>query len=502
MLKPAHLALLMLGGIAVAGILPAAARPLDYAARLQLEHAVVALGHPAAEAPLRSRADTVMANLGLPQSGQVWPEADAAPEFLSTTTALVELVDMRLLLTQIAVQTGARDHLVLTRAQGDRDHKVILLRGGLVTLAELFALSRGTAVEDFVRQTAEGVVLTRPLAIWADAGLHLGAADHLVLDRPAGSFLANLGWLDMAGGTLSGTAGPNLSEAAFRPFALTAGAGTLSVRDSAFMALGFGDTAVFGGLSVVNNGLQPPRFAPQITGSTFSDVTTLSLLGTRGATVSGNDLTKSNGTAILVSRSDRAVIAANSVSDQTGPQAIRITTNSADIKVVGNIMTGKARAGILIDRDSRGVVVTGNIILAQLTTGLGISDADCVTVRDNLIAANAGAGVSIRDADGVTVADNAILFNTGAGVLIRDQAAQALARLSGNVLIGNTEGLRGATPGLVSLTKNNLDGQLPRIFAGDFSPMMVDWLRNGETGITAAATVPLSGTPCIDNGAN
>lgn len=477
----------------------AVAGPPDYAARLAVEGAVAGLGDPLALGSLWQDADDLMADLGLAPARADWPAPAPVPDFAPTGGAVVELVDLRLLLTQIAVQTGADDHLSLTRAQGDRAHKVILLRGGFVTLPQLLALARGTPAEDFIADTAGGLVFARPLAIWNDAGLHLDATDRLLLNRASGSFVANLGWLSLSGGTVAGSNGINMSEPAFRPFILTAGTGSLTAQGAILQNLGFGETAVFGGVSVVNNGLRLPLFPSQMTGSTLTDVTTLSLVGTQGATVSDNHLSGATGAAILVSQSQDALIAGNTLENLSGPQGIRITADSRNIAIVDNALTGGARTGILIDQGSSAITVDHNIILSQLATGLTVSAGSCVWLRGNLITTSGGSGITISDTGAVYLSDNAILFNGGAAVLIRDQSAQAFAHLAGNVLIGNREGLRGATPGVLVLDDNDLDGQLPRVFTGDLAPLMVDWLRDQRAG-TVPATPVSAAAPCAIQG--
>lgn len=471
---------------------------MDYLARQRIETAVARLSDPLAVGTLADDAGAVMAGIGLTWKAPALPEA-AGPAFLIEADAVIELVDIRLLLTQIAVQAGARDHNVLVRAQGDRDRDVILLRGGFVSLADLLILSRGTPTQDFVIDTPGGIVLTRPLAIWSDAGLTLDASDHLILDRPSGSFVANLGWLDLSGGTIIGSDGPNTGEPAFRPFVLTAGQGGFTARAATFQALGFGDSAVFGGIAVVNNGLVAPRFASVITDSTIDDVTTLGLMGTTGAVVSGNRIVASAGTAILISRAQESVVADNRLAALTGPQAIRVSAGASDVRISGNLLSGTARTGILIDRDSRAVTIVGNLVVGNLTTGIGVNTATCVAILGNLVAANGGTGISLTDTDDTIAVNNAILFNHGSGVLLRDQAATAMVRAAGNVLIGNRDGLRGATPGNIALEGNDLDGQMPRVFAGDLAPLTVQWLRNRRHSVPIIVRSP-STAPCAAQG--
>lgn len=478
-----------------------AAQPMDHAARQQFEATAARLADPSAGGALAGKAAALMADLGLTLAA---PAAASfpLPGFVTDQSAVIELVDIRLLLTQIAIQTGARDHIALVRAQGTRDHGVILLRGGFVSLQDLLTLAQGTAAQDFVTQTAEGIVLTRPLAIWADAGLTLAEGDRLILSRATGSFVANLGWLDLPGGAIIGAGGPNAAEPGFRPFVLTAGRGSLTADTASFRALGFGDAAVFGGIAVVNNGLVPPRFASAITGSTLTDVRSLGLLGTTGATVSANHITGSDGTAILISHAQASVVTNNRLDALTGPQAIRVTAAAADVTISGNLVSGSARTGILIDRESRDITIAGNLVQGSLTTGIGTDGATCVSITANLVASNGGVGVTLSDTEAATISANAILFNHGSGVLLRNQAGPTPVRVAGNVFVGNRDGLRGATPGKVTLETNDFEGQTPRVFAGDFAPLTVEWLRNRRDAVPVAVAATPSASPCANPGEN
>lgn len=470
---------------------------MNYQARLQIEAEVGRLTDPGAAPTLAANAGAVMADVGLAWNTTLAPRDPVTP-FVPDAGAVLELVDIRLILTQIAIQTGARDHVALVRAQGDRDHNVILLRGGFARFSDLLALSEGTPAQEFIKMGPRGLVLTRPLAIWSDAGLTLEASDHMILDQPSGSFVANLGWLNVSGGKISGSAAPNIAEPAFRPFVVTAGQGSFTGRDATFQALGFEDATVFGGLAVANNGLVASVMASVLLGSTLYDVGTVGLIGTTGAVVAGNWMASSSGAAVQISGSTDATVASNRLSALSGAQAIRVTASSA-IRIDGNLMTGGARTGILIDRESRNVIVAHNLVASTVTTGISVDKSTCVTLMNNLVAANGGSGINLRDTDAVEVTDNAILFNGGSGVMVRDQADAALVRVAGNVFIGNRVGLRGATPGNLLLSDNKLDGQIARMFAGDLSPLTAEWLRNREIAPTRSGQA-LSPAPCANQG--
>jgi poly(beta-D-mannuronate) C5 epimerase len=456
--------------VALLGQAPAQATPVP-----GLAEELSALGRTATLATAQSAADALRQRFGLAAMAGPAPTA-AAPAFAVGGTPVVELVDMRLLLAQIAVQTGAKDHLALARAQDDGVHQVILLRGGNVTLAGLATLMAASPAAGFVSADASGTTLTRALVVWSDAGLTLGQGDTLNLSRADGSFLANLGWLDIHGATLRGTEATNLREPAFRPFVLTAGRGSLTVTDASFAHLGFGETQRFGGVSVDNSGLQPPRLPPVVTASRFEDVATLALINTTSAQVTANRI-KSG--AILVAHSVQAQVKGNLLTEALG-QAIRISNASADAVVTDNVVLG-ALSGLTVDQASHRVTLSGNVLGGQSSSGIRLDKVDCVQVTGNLTALGAGSGVSLSNTGRVVIAGNAVFDNSGAGILLRDQRNKARVTVSGNQIAGNHEGLRGATAGDVTVAGNDLERQLPRLFAGDLSLRTIAWLEDRRT---------------------
>lgn len=395
------------------------------------------------------------------------------PPFALQGSPVVELVDMRLLLAQIAVQTGAKDHLVLAAAQNPGVHQVILLRGGFVDLAGLVDLLAQSAAADFVTDGPEGVTLTRAIVLWPDSGLTLGAGDSLSLSRADGSFLVNLGWLDISGATVRGTEAVNPTEPAFRPFLLTAGRGSLTVTDASFAHLGFGDTQRFGGVSVVGAGLVPPVFPASLHANQFEDVTLVALINTSGATVTANQMT---GGAILIAQSTAARVNDNLLTAAPG-RAIRVSGASAGVSVSNNVVLG-ALAGISVDQASTAVTVSGNVLAGTATSGIRLDRADCVQVSGNLALMGQGTGVSLSATGRVAIVGNVIMGNAGSGILLRNQQVAADVRISGNQIAANHEGLRGATAGAITLTGNDMEGQLPRLFAGDLAPRTIAWLED------------------------
>ena len=481
----------------------ACAQAAEFLAREELEGRVARLSGPQAEETLGRDAAALMTGLGLTLAAPIEPDAEGQA-FKPNAKAVVELVDIRLLLTRIAVQAGAKDHAALIRAQGDRDHDVILLRGGLIELHDLLALAKGTAAAPFLSQTAEGIVLTRPLAIWDDAGLALSSGDTLVLDRQSGSFIANLGQLAVTGGAIRGSAGVNGAEAAFRPFVLTAGQGSFTAQGARFSTLGFDPSVIFGGLAVVSSGLIATRLPSFIMDSTISDVASIAIVGTTSTAISGNRIIGSAGSAVLLSHATSAVVSGNRFTGRTGTRAIRVTAISSGVMISGNLLSQGPGIGVLIDGGSDGVALSGNVVLGSGTSGIEVRASECVIIEGNLVAMNEGTGININDTRVGIVSANAILFNRGSGVLLRDQAVSAMALVSDNVIAGNRDGLRGATAGRVELSGNKLDGQLPRVFAGDLAPLAVDWLRHRRNPEPAfqPATQPAAGLAPCEHGGN
>ena len=342
--------------------------------------------------------------------------------------------------------------------------------------------------------TAQGIVAKRPIAIWSDAGLTVQADDTLLLDGAEGSFLANFGWLDVDGGTIRGNRVTNAAVPAFRPFVMTAGLGGLTVRGATFESLGFGDSPVFGGLSVVNAGLSRSRMASAIRDSAFRDVASVVLLGTHDSVIMGNRLERSSAVAIHVSGAVGALVGRNMVIAANGLQAIRVTAASRDVSIRDNVLAGGARMGILVDRDSAFIDVSANIVFGHSATGITVADGDCLIAKGNLVMRNGGVGITVAKAEAARIAGNGVIMNDGSGILMRDQSSTAIVDVNGNVLVANSDGFRGATAGRIMLRGNDLDGQLHQIFAGDLAPRTAEFLRHRAS---ARSDKALTTTPAV-----
>ncbi len=452
----------------LAMLVATAAQATPRGAEIDAALAALTMSQSATEA--QTVAQALRARFGLTAAGITLPPSQTT--FVTGGAAVIELVDMRLLLAQIAVQTGAKDHLALARAQAAGVHQVVLLRGGYVTLAELQSLMASSAAAAFVTGGPQGVTLTRALVLWSDAGLTLSSGDSLILSRADGSFLANLGWLNIDGASVSGSQAANVGEPGFRPFVLTAGRGSLTVSNANFDHLGFGETPRFGGVSVDNSGLEPPATPPIIAASHFTDVRALALISTRSATATANTMT---GSGIMIAHSVNTTVTDNLLNGAT-TAAIRITSGSVQTLVADNIILG-APVGISADQASRRITLSGNVLAGQDTSGIRLDKVECADVTGNMTVLGGGSGISLSGTGRVAIAGNAILDNLGSGILLRGQGDKASVKVTGNQFAGNHEGLRGATAGSLTVTGNDLEGQLPRLFSGDLSPRTIAWLE-------------------------
>jgi poly(beta-D-mannuronate) C5 epimerase len=141
-------------------------------------------------------------------------------------------------------------------AQTDPGQNALVLRSGVADVATLAGLLRDTGLAGEMQ--GRSLTLKVPLVIWPGARLILREGDEILLSRPDGAFVLNLGTLEIDGGAIRGIGDPHEVIRRFRPFVTTADSGVLiSRRGTVFQALGFGTTLKFSGVSVMRNLLRP-----------------------------------------------------------------------------------------------------------------------------------------------------------------------------------------------------------------------------------------------------
>lgn len=443
--------------------------------------------------PALADAAAHMTSLGL-----AFPKAPLTPAepsaFSRSDGAILELVDLRFLLARLAAQTGAKDHDVLITAQPDGASKALLLRGGHISLVAFAALAQSGPAAAYVQAGPQGVTLTRPLAIWSDAGLGLADGDRLALDRAAGSFLINFGGLNLTGASITGTPGTNPRAPMFRPFALSTGTGQVTVQDSRLSNLGFGTSGLFGGLTIAPTGLAANPAPVLIRASEFSDVLRLTLLRTQGSRIADTQFTR---TALLLSGTQQTRISGNQFDAAAQNQTLRISAGFSDVIITANSFAALGTTAVSA-QDGTGLQIIANQIEGQMQNGLTLDRVACAILASNLIAGNGANGIVLRNSAQITVSGNALLGNDAAGLYLRDQAAGATTNVAGNVIAGNGVGLRGASTGALTLSNNQMQGQFPRLFSGDLAQHTVAWL-NGSDPATPPAPAPAPA--CLTGGA-
>lgn len=419
------------------------------------------------------------------QDPVIWPALtdDTAPRSLA-------FVDLRIILGQLANQTGANGHLSLVQAQPRYPSKVLVLRGGPWRLSQLETALRNKSPQDLTQKNSRWI-LTRPLVIWTGASLQLHPGERLSLSTENGVFLLNFGSLIIQSALITSTEQVNPRAAGFRPFLLTAGGGRLQAETSEFRGLGMAHAPGFNGVSLLDSAVFQPTVPHRLRGNLFTQGTALRLSLTRDSYLSENQFLNARETALYLDQTRATQVTGNRFQATFSGPAIRITAGSENTVVRGNYLLDGAAAGIRVDRGSIETRISGNLIAGNRGPGLAISHSSCNQVSGNILAANDGEGLSLQTSLSTLIRKNAILFNGGPGLFLRAQPTAAQTLVQSNLISGNQSGIKGAGHGDLHLRDNNLSAQLPRVFAGD--------LMLAPPGHAAASTrSPLP--PCLLTG--
>ena len=383
----------------------------------------------------------------------------------ASAQATVQDMDFRIVLAQLAQKVGANGQITILRAQGDAPAPAIVLRGGTMDLAEV-AAQTGDAL---TRDAAGRFVLTRPLLVWDDATLRLGAQDDLYLDAGSGAFLAALGGLVVEGGKVTSAPLPTDTaelEDTFHPFILVAGQGHIAASGADFSNLGFGKIPAFSGVALINRGIFPARETSHITKSTISHVQALSLLSVDDAVLTGNRISNAQETGVVI-RAGQRIRIADTVVDAPGGHGVRIAEGAQGVRITGTDIRGPKRNGILVDSRSTDIALVGNSVTAPQSTGILIDGAFCVRAEGNVIADGAYSGIAVQRSAHVALAANTLARNHSAGIAVSEQPPAGATLLSGNRLVGNRVGIRGVTSGDIQFVGNDFSDQFPRFLDGD-----------------------------------
>ncbi|RYI04545.1 MAG: right-handed parallel beta-helix repeat-containing protein, partial [Acetobacteraceae bacterium] len=230
-----------------------------------------------------------------------------------------------------------------------------------------------------------------------------------------------------------------------------------------------------------------PALPTVVTGNQFEQVFSVSFEGADGLMFTGNRLAGPGAAAISVKGGTGIVLAGNRVVSAASGAGLRLSGVLRQVAILGNLMTKGGRNGMQIDGTTRGLLLRGNVLAGNAEAGVSIRNATCVAVQGNIILGNGSAGLRLDRSGAARIADNAILGNGGAGIEVEAQTGLGTVLVSDNLISRNREGLRAAGLGEVRLEGNDLADQVPRQFAGDFSPWLAPYLTGGAGLVIPAA---------------
>lgn len=145
---------------------------------------------------------------------------------------------------------------------------------------------------------------------------------------------------------------------------------------------------------------------------------------------------------------DNNFISGNFSHDNT-KQGISILAGSDYNTISNNVISNNASYGILggaASTQNKYNIYVGNQVHNSGDDGLVIFYSDYARVENNIITGNADQGLPIDNSVGVSVIGNYVATNTNEGIEIKNSSNNAV--ISGNTIIGNSQGTAGADSGI------------------------------------------------------
>lgn len=425
----------------------------------------------AAPATIRKAAEA----LGAPHVGL---RATDTPRAQGTQAPEVGSVPLPLVLTQLALQTGANYHVALRRAQAHQPGKAIIVESGNADLASIAGKLAGTDLEGAITRKGDAYVVHRPLVVWRGASLTLGKGDKLMLDRTAGAFVLDAGKLFVSGATIASTPEPNPRQAEFHPFVIVAMSGSAQVSGATFKGLGFGGVPTMTGLTFVSGGLYPSGAKSFVTGSTFVGSGPLSLIAAKDVDITENRFRKIRGTAIVLDGASGTHVEGNLIAARGQAHGIKATSESHDISIFGNVVAGSEDNGIFVDSGSHDIMIARNLVARTKGTAVGLNAVACTTLSGNVLVGSGQKGLSVEKSASILVRGNFIAENGSSGIWVRNQARNGDLRLVENRVTDNRAGVTGYATERLSFENNDFAGQTPRILSGELGQYTVRLLKS------------------------
>ncbi|KJZ19328.1 right-handed parallel beta-helix repeat-containing protein [Loktanella sp. S4079] len=440
--------------------------------------------------------------LNVDQSNLQQKLAHSRPEMQAGT---LDLIDLRLALVQISFAVGSNDQITIVRAQPEDQPKVIAIQDGAVDLSQI---RDWIATQPNPETLLSGDTLRTPIIVLQDARLTIEPGENIMLSRPDGAFIANLGEMIVDGAAFTVTGDEHPQSPNFVPFLTTAGTGMAQISNSLFEGLGFGDTAAFSGVSIINRGLYAAIGDSYLVQNVMRDVRKVTFDSTENTVIKGNVFVGERAGTVELRHAQNARIIANIFADSARGSALRITDGSTGTTLNRNVVLNSTSNGITVNHASSNTIISDNIIWKSAGGGLSITGSDCVYVANNIAIDNRRKGIELRTSHSSEVIGNHLLGNQSAGLFIGDQPIGSHTAISDNIFVGNRIGLSSASAHRLTLHGNNFSNQFPRFLDGDLasqSHKIVADLRGEEDidltagGIQMFATAPVTCTFKLDS---
>jgi poly(beta-D-mannuronate) C5 epimerase len=398
----------------------------------------------------------------------------------TTDEIQIESIDLRLGLVQLALAVGGNDQLSVVRAQSDAVPKVIVVQSGAVDLETLRSWITAQPEADAMM---DGNILNVPLMVSQAARLDLSRGDVIELSTANGAFIVNLGVMVIDGARISATPQPNLNVPDFAPFLATAGTGQAHLSNSVFEGLGFGDTAVFSGVSVINRGLYAPIGQSFLTDSVLRNIRVTTFEGGVAPIIASNVFVGPNSAGLSMRQTSQADIVSNVFLGGGDGPAIRVMDGSTDSVISNNLAFNTAGTALFVTQGSHNTAIVGNLLWQSAGGGISVGRSDCINLSHNITIDSQRKGIELRTSRNSQIVANQMLGNQSSGLFIGDQPVGTITTVRNNLFVGNRFGLSSASADQLSLYGNDFLNQFPRFLEGDLSsqtPKIVANLRGTD----------------------
>ncbi len=424
------------------------------------------------------------------------PGSQTSQELPPMQDGELELIDLRLALVQISFAVGSNDQITVVRAQADEQPKVIAVQNGIVDFAQL---REWAATQPNPDALLSGDTLRVPLVVFQQAQFNFAPDDVLRLSRADGAFIANLGAMVIDGAEIIATDEENPKTSDFVPFVTTAGTGMTQISNSLFEGLGFGDTAAFSGVSIINRGLYAPIGDSYMMQSVLRDVKKVTFDSTENTIIKGNVFAGQEAGTVELRHTQHARVIANIFADSANGSALRITDGSAGATLARNVVLNSASNGITVNHGSNNIVVSDNIVWKSVGGGISVSGSDCVYLANNIAIDNRRKGIELRTSQSSEIIANHLLGNQSSGLFVGDQPIGSHTTISDNIFVGNRIGLSSASAHRLTLQGNNFLNQFPRFLDGDLASqshkIVADLRGDQDIDLTAGGIATFTTTP-------